>query len=49
MKKTVANIQLQIEVPDDGDLSDALWELEDAVKGIDDYYDWKLTSVVLSY
>ena len=47
MKKVIANIQIQMEVPDDDDRNDCLWQLEDAVKGIDDYYDWKLTSVVV--
>lgn len=46
MKKTVVTIQIQMEVPDDLDVNDCRWELEDAVKGIDDYYDWELTSVV---
>lgn len=46
MKKTVLTIQIQMEVPDDLDVNTCLGELEDAVKGIDDYYDWKLTSVV---
>lgn len=47
MKKTIATIQVQIEVPDDDSREDCLWQLEDAVKGIDQYYDWNITSVAL--
>ena len=37
--------QIQIKVPQDSCLGDCVWELEDAIKELDSYYEWEIVSV----
>lgn len=45
MSNHKVKFQIEIKVPLDSDLGDCVWQLEDAIKKLDSYYDWELVSV----